>query len=145
LNIGQSNPGLFLEIKENISEYALDKKGIRVQQFLKEYYNKGQTSLDPSSIFEIICSQKKYFGNFSEQDSLDALLTLLDALIDSQKEIYKQKHEITEKGTFLSNLCIPTGRIFSFNLSNRSTTIFIIWCSYLLRMSINFLDLRSST
>jgi hypothetical protein len=119
LNTDSGVESIFSDLKETIDKYTGDKKGMRMQQFFREYYTKGASSLDPSSIFEIICSQKKYFGNFSEQDSLDALLTLLDALIDSQKEVYKLKKGITEKNPLISNLCVPVGCIFSFELCNK--------------------------
>ena len=96
-----------------------------MQQFIKEYYSKTSGSLDPSIVFEIICSQKKYFGNFSEQDSLDALLTLLDTLINSQKEVYKARMGITEKNPMISNLCVPIGSIFTFNLCNKRNISFV--------------------
>ncbi len=109
----------FKDIKETIANYASDKKGTRMQQFVKEYYSKTTGAIDPSVVFEIICTQKKYFGNFSEQDSLDALLTLLDALIDSQKEVYKTRTGIVEKNSVLSNICVPIGSIFTFNLCGK--------------------------
>ncbi len=110
---------MFKDVKDNVGSYAMDKRGSRMQQFVKEYYSKAAGSLDPSVVFEIICSQKKYFGNFSEQDSLDALLTLLDALIDSQKEIYKSKLGIVQKNPLVSNASVPIGSIFSFILCNK--------------------------
>ena len=123
LNADSGVESIFTDLKETFDKYTGDKKGLRMQQFIKEYYGKGTSSLDPSSVFEIICSQKKYFGNFSEQDSLDALLTLLDALIDSQKEIYKLRKGITDKNPLISNLCIPIGCIFSFELCNKRKSL----------------------
>ena len=112
-----------------------------MQQFIKEYYAKSTTTLDPSIVFEIICSQKKYFGNFSEQDSLDALLTMLDALIDSQKEIYKARAGITEKNAMINNICAPIGSIFSFELYDKCSLNLCYPRSNMQRMQDCVLDL----
>jgi len=110
----------FTGIKETYNDYISDKKGAKMKQFLQEYYGKGTGALNPSLIFEIICNRKKYFRNFSEQDSLDALLTLLDALIDSQKEVYKNKEDLIENTLKIKNSCVPIGSIFTFELCNKS-------------------------
>jgi hypothetical protein len=111
----------FGEPKERFKEYAADKKGLRMHQFVKEYFNKATTALDPSSVFDIICSQKKYFGNFSEQDAHDALLTMLDVLIEGQKLIRKARLGIDDKRAFMDNRSVPVGSIFSFDLCNKRT------------------------
>lgn len=119
LGDGKEISGKFGDIGEGYGEYVSDKRGAKMKQFLEEYYGKGTGALDPSLIFEIICNRKKYFRNFSEQDSLDALLTLLDALIDSQKEVYKSKEGLVEKISLIKNSCTPIGGIFTFDLCNK--------------------------
>ena len=114
----------FKGILETYENYASDKKGVRISQFLQEYYGKGTDALDPSLIFEIICNKKKYFRNFSEQDSLDALLTLLDVLIYSQKEVYIKLNGPTESADKISNFCVPLGRMFTFKLCNKGMISF---------------------
>ena len=128
-----------LDLKERLMDYAADKKGMRMHQFVKEYFNKGATALDPSSVFDIICSQKKYFGNFSEQDSHDALLTMLDVLIEGQKQVRKSRLGIDDKKAFMENRSVPVGSIFSFDLCNKSTLP--PWRSRLSGVSHSFLDL----
>jgi len=121
---------IFINLKETFANYALDTKGLKMQMFIKEYYTKPTVptavNQDPSVVFEMICAQKKYFGNYSEQDCLDALLTLLDVLIDSQKEVYKQKIGSAEKNLMISNFCVPIGSIFTFHLSSKSIFLLFI-------------------
>lgn len=94
-------------------------KVARLMRFTLRYH-KGGGSLDPSDAFSIICEQKYYFGNFSQQDSYDALLTNLDALVTEQKKTYAKT-----KGITATPLCkipdesVPLGQIFSFYLSSK--------------------------
>jgi hypothetical protein len=126
-------------IKETYNDYVSDKKGAKMKQFLQEYYGKGTGALDPSLIFEIICNKKKYFRNFSEQDSLDALLTLLDALIDSQKEVYRNNEDLIEKTLKIKNHCVPIGSIFNFELCNkRMLLLTVVTCKECNMSSWNF-------
>lgn len=108
-------------LENNLKDYISDKRGKRMQDIVKEYYvAKGSTSpLTPAGVFEIICSHKSDFGSFSEQDSHDALLTLLDALADSQKSIYRTKMGITDKRENVENSRVPIGMIFGSILANK--------------------------
>lgn len=97
----------------------LDSDYIRKFKAFTEGYHKSSGSIDPSSVFEIISSQKKHFGNFSQQDSYDAFLTMLETLIREQKKILKRKKGIKDELNKILDSCVPVGEIFSFSLISR--------------------------
>ena len=81
---------LYTEDPNNeLKDYESERKGDVFKSFSKSYRSTSGSSMDPSNVFSIICKQKTYFGNYSQQDSYDALLTLVDTIIDSQRTIYK--------------------------------------------------------
>eukprot|EP00831_Metopus_contortus_P063258 TRINITY_DN55694_c0_g1_i1.p2 TRINITY_DN55694_c0_g1~~TRINITY_DN55694_c0_g1_i1.p2 ORF type:complete len:112 (-),score=25.50 TRINITY_DN55694_c0_g1_i1:90-425(-) len=53
------DPPEFSDLGESVVNYNADKRGMKVQQFVREYFSKASGSLDPSIVFVIICSQKK--------------------------------------------------------------------------------------
>jgi len=95
--------------------------GDNVQKFLQftRRYHKSSGSIDPSSSFSIICKQKHYFGNFSQQDSSDALITMLDAIITDQKKALKIEEKLDKPLTKIYDSEVPIGQLFSFYLSSR--------------------------
>ena len=121
-------PLLRLYIHDPNHELAayLEGKGQRLQKFLSDYHSGAKSShyaLDPSSVFDVICKQKHYFGNYSQQDSHDALLALTEAIIDAQKQIYKTKTGVATKLAAIPAPTVPLGKIFSFYLSSRCISV----------------------
>ena len=86
-------------------------------------YHGSKGSFDPSTAFAIIRKQKSYFGNYSQQDSYDALLTTLDGLITEQKKLYAKQNGVDTKPEKIPDITVPLGQIFSFYLSSKCMNI----------------------
>jgi len=100
----------------------LDSENIKRFKAFTEKYHSSSGSINPSSVLSIISSQKRHFGNFSQQDSYDAFLTMLETLIREQKKILKKKEGIKEELNKILDSHVPVGEIFSFSLMSRSNS-----------------------
>lgn len=104
-----------------IEKAYLDSDHLRRFKEFTEAYHESTRSLNPSSVFKIISSQKKHFGNYSQQDSYDAFLTMLETLIREQKKVLKKKEGIADPLNKILDSKVPVGEIFSFSLMSRGT------------------------
>ena len=96
-----------------------DNKYLRTFKEFTNKYHSSTGSLDPSSVFSIISSQKYHFGNYSQQDSYDAFLTMLETLIREQKVILKKAEQLDDPLNKILDSKVPIGSIFSFSLISR--------------------------
>jgi ubiquitin C-terminal hydrolase len=108
-------------IKLNDDDYV-NSEYIRTFKAFTEKYHKSSGSINPSSVLSIISSQKKHFGNYSQQDSYDAFLTMLETLIREQKKVLKKKEGIKEELNKILDSRVPVGEIFSFSLMSRGNS-----------------------
>ena len=110
------------EPKEYFGEKCVDV--CRLKRFTEEYHGgKGGDKcygLTPSEPLAIISKKKHYFGNYSQQDTYDAFLTMVDALTVSQKKLYQELHpEPKIPLPKIPDNCIPIGQVYSFFLRNK--------------------------
>lgn len=105
--------------------YSINEYVKRFKNFTIKYHS-STGSLDPSSVLTIISSQKKHFGNYSQQDSYDAFLTMLETLIREQKKVLKKEKHLPEPLNAISDSKVPVGEIFSFSLLSKGILFSVI-------------------
>jgi hypothetical protein len=121
LGLYENSANLIRNSKLNSAESGLN--GL-LKDFFSSYRRKSGGSCNPSSLFSGICRVSSRFRGFSQQDSHDVFITLLDGIVEEQKKQVFAKRKKTDpncpKNPKRIQICeTGIGQIFGSFLCNR--------------------------